>query len=150
MKQAKFKLKLGATRYGWMYVEITNNTNHKRPVRIAHSGVFPFFQELIDILESLKYHKKAKLEIEEEGPETHITFLNLGNKIRVTFEKAYCSESYRKNYRLYFKKFSVTYSKKQFTNHFKKTLWKHYLQNKKEYFHDCYEYSFDVMSLRKL
>lgn len=146
----KFKLILGHTRYGWMNVDIKNPLNPKRNIKIAHSGAFPFFQELIDILGSLKYKKKAKLEILEEGPETHITFLNLGNKLRVTFEKAYCSESYRKNYNLYFKKFSTAYSKKQFTRHFKKTLWKHYLQNRKEYFHDCYEYSFDVMSLRKL
>lgn len=146
----KFKITLGRTKAGWMSVDIENPQNKKRNVKIAHSGVFPFFQELIDILESLKYKKKAKLEIQEEGPETHITFLNLGTTMRVTFEKAYCSESYRKNYRLYFKKFTTIHSKKQFTRHFKKTLWKHYLQNKKEYFHEYYEYSFDVMSLRKL
>lgn len=146
----KLKITLGRTNSGWMNVDIENPHNKKRNVKIAHSGVFPFFQELIDILESLKYHKKAKLEIDEEGLETHITFLNLGNTIRVTFEKSYCSESYRKNYRLYFKKFTTTHSKKQFTQHFKKTLLKHYLQNKKEYNHECYDYMFDVMSLRKL
>ena len=134
MKQAKFELKLGTTRYGWMDVEITNPTNRKRPVTIEHSGAFPFFQELIDILQSLKYKKKAKLEIDEEGPETHITFLNLGNKIRVTFDKAYCSDWYRKKYNRYFKKFTCEYSKKDFTQTFKKTLWKHYLKNKKRIF----------------
>lgn len=145
-----FKLILGRTRYGWMNVDIENPINPKRNIKITHSGAFPFFQELIDILESIKYKKKAKIEILEEGPETHITFFNLGNVLRVTFEKAYCSESYRKNYNLYFKKFSTTYSKKQFTQHFKKTLLRHYSQNKREYHHEIYDYTFDVMSLKKL
>jgi hypothetical protein len=145
----KFKIKFEKPIYGWIRTEIENPINKKRNVKINHSGVYPFYQELIEILGTIKYKKKAKLIIEEEGPNTIIEFYNKGNVIEVKYIKL-CKKSLKENYSYYFKPFKAKYNKKEFIKEYKEKLMKHYLKNKKDYLDDNYWFMFNIMDLKKL
>ena len=139
--------------HGWIDTEINNPTNKKRNVKLSHSGVFPFYQDIIEALQIIKYKRKTEVLIEEEGPETLISFYNLGNNIKVTFNKIHCSRHRRRsknNYNYYFKTFTCIYDKKEFTAEFKNKLYKHYLKNKEQYLDDYYGFMFCKTDFRKL
>lgn len=153
MKKAKLKLKFGKMRYGWIDTEINNPTNKRRNVKINHSGVFPFYQDMIEALQSLKFKRKVQVLIEEEGSETLIAFYNLGNNIKVTFIKhpsIHYKGQKKSNYNYYFRPFTCIYNKKEFVKEFKKKLWKHYLKNKEQYLDYEYWFMFSKTDFRKL
>lgn len=145
----KLKIKFKKPIYGWIETEIENPLNKKRKIKINHSGVFPFYQELIEILKSLKYKKQAKLIIEEEGPNTIIEFQNLGNIIKVKYTKL-CRKKLKQNYSYYFKPLIIKYNKKEFIKEYKKVLLNHFKKYKKDYLDEDYYFMFNIMDLKKL
>ena len=148
MKKEKFKIILGKPRYGWSGVRIENPTNKKRPVFIDHSFAFPMFQDFDDVLRDLRFKRKTEILIEEEGPETLISFYNLGNEIKVTFKK-FCRASSKKKYNYYFKPFTVVFNKKEFINSYIEIVYKHLFKYKSEYTKDHYfSYYYDHICLR--
>lgn len=148
MKRAKFKMSLSKPLYGWSLVKIENPTNKKRNIFIDHSYAFPMYQDFDNVLRDLKFKRKTEILIEEEGPETLISFYNLGNEIKVTFKK-FCRESSKKKYNYYFKPFTVIFNKKEFINSYIEIVYNHLFKYKSEYVKDHYfSYYYDHICLR--
>lgn len=150
MKRANLKITLNKPIYGWSDVVIKNPTNKNRNVKIDHSFVFPFYDDMQIALKKISFKKSVAFIIEEEGPETLITFDNLGKDVKITINKIHCRKSLRNNYSYYFKPFSFICNKEKLKRDYKKLLLNHFIKYKNEYRNEYFNWNYNITDIRKI
>ena len=149
LKRANLKITLSKPVYGWSAVLIKNPINKKRNVKIDHSFVFPFYDDMQDAIKKISFKKTAEFIIEEEGPETLIRFDNLGKDVKITINKIYCRKSLRNNYSYYFKPFSFICNKEKLKKDYKKDILNNFIKYKNDYRHKYFDWNYSITDIRK-
>ncbi len=132
----KFGILFGKPKFGWIAILIQKNGEDL--VYISGSGAFNPFFEYVENIQALENDINVKWEIEEEGPETHITFKCLKNNIiKVTIKKL-CDKSNK----YWIPKQSFYVQKDLLIKELKEKGYELYINNKKELECDIYDMSF--------
>lgn len=124
-KFKRVKLEYGNPVYGWVRTKLKVNSIN---ISMSFSGVFPPFYDLIEALESVKASPKIiTVLIEEEGPETEITFIPYEKYVRIKLTRH--SGYYKKGFH---GKLDFLVSKEKLIKEFKTKTRKLYNKNYRE------------------
>lgn len=144
MDVKKIKIKFSKIKYGW--IGITIKIDNKKLVFINGTGVFNPFYNYGEMLYILKNTEDDYIwEIEEEGPETHISFRSENKVILITVEKL-C----RKDDKYWIAKQTFAVSRSQLIKEFKEKILKMKRNNKKNIKDNFYNFSFNERLIKDI
>ena len=144
----KFSMKINTPMYGWIRLSFFNNK--KKFFFLSASGVYNPFYDLVDFLKKISLNKNGtyEWEVDQEGYYGIMTATVKGKLIHLE-TKTDISDRGRER-RKSLPDFKITYNKKDFLRTFICHLENNYMKNKRVIHNDCYDLSYDIISLRKI
>lgn len=131
--------------HGWIKVNMFLDKKHL--VTMDFSYVYNPFGEYVEILHNLKNKQIDQfINIDEEGPETHITFKNRNKIVEITIEKIVFT-SRKENW---IPKQTFIVDKEQFLYEFKNKLLNFYNENIKEFNNEHFKFWFNKKKLKSI